>query len=344
MINRLAKTVLSMSILGAVIALAPMLVHAADIADGGGFFSSEAIAKANQSIRDLEQKSGYEIRIETYATTPNGNAEAVSKMEPKQREVFFSNWIHDRAEATKSRGLLVLICKEPSHLRIWAGTPIQRAGFGAAQGKVIRETLLSGFKAKDYDVALSNTVTELESTFKSLNRTNSKAAPATGSSKHLNPIGAPSRVNNEPVHRAPTPAPRQSPWGGLIVVLMLVIGGIFVMSLIGRLFGGGRSYGPSGSGQGGYGYGGGGFMSGLTGGIFGAMAGNWLYDQFSGHHASAGETHSSNDFSNRDDSSNGGWFDSGSGSSDSGFSGGTDFGGGDFGGGGGGDVGGGGDF
>ena len=42
-----------------------------------------------------------------------------------------------------------------------------------------------------------------------------------------------------------------------------------------------------GPGYGGPGYGGGGgggFMSSLFGGIGGAMAGNWLYDQFSGRH------------------------------------------------------------
>jgi uncharacterized protein len=40
-------------------------------------------------------------------------------------------------------------------------------------------------------------------------------------------------------------------------------------------------YGSAG-GYGGYGAGGGGFFSSLMGGLFGAAAGSWLYDQFSG--------------------------------------------------------------
>jgi len=52
--------------------------------------------------------------------------------------------------------------------------------------------------------------------------------------------------------------------------------------------GGGYPAGGPGYGAPGYGGGGGGFMSSLFGGIGGAMAGNWLYDQFSGRHHGAG--------------------------------------------------------
>ncbi len=67
--------------------------------------------------------------------------------------------------------------------------------------------------------------------------------------------------------------------------------------------------------------GGGGFLSGLTGGIFGAVAGNWLYNQFSDLHASASETHPPID----DSSNSSDWSDTGSADS-----GGNHFGGGDF--------------
>ena len=79
----------------------------------------------------------------------------------------------------------------------------------------------------------------------------------------------------------------------------MIVAVLVGIRLIGSLFGGGRgAYGP-GAGQpgmgpgygGGPGYGagyggrgGGGFFSSILGGIGGAMAGNWLYDQFSGRH------------------------------------------------------------
>lgn len=329
--------------------LVPAVIRAAEISDGGEFFSAEVITAANQSIRDLEQKSGHEVRIETFATVPANKAEAVEKMDAKQRGEFFSKWVHDRAEATQSRGILVLICREPSHLNLWAGRPIQQAGFGAAQAKTVKEIMLIHLKAKEYDKALIEGVAQLSTTFGELSHAKAKAStttPATHEPKHGGHVD-PTSPNHTPAHQTPVHVPQQSNWTGVMVVLMFVVGGIFVVSLIGRLFGGGRNSGMGGYGPGGYGGGGGGgFMSGLTGGIFGAMAGNWMYDQFSGRHASGGESHPTGSSFDTNDSSSGSGFDSGS--SDSGFSGGTDFGGGDFGGGGdssgGGDFGGGGDF
>src|SRR5262249_22171665 len=81
--------------------------------------------------------------------------------------------------------------------------------------------------------------------------------------------------------------------GSLLGIGLLIVGVLFLVRLLGGLFGagsrgyaggpgrmGGPGYGP------GYGYGGGGggFLSSVFGGIGGALAGNWLYDQFSGRH------------------------------------------------------------
>ena len=156
---------LTTGLLVATLLLSPAILRAADVLDGGGFFSADALARANQTIRQIEQKTGREIRIETFATVPADKVEAVAKMDKSQREAFFKQWQHDRTEATKSRGVFVLICKTPSHLRLWAGTPIQHAGFGATQAQTVRETLLTGFKAKEYDKTLTDVVAQLSTTF-----------------------------------------------------------------------------------------------------------------------------------------------------------------------------------
>jgi TLP18.3/Psb32/MOLO-1 phosphatase superfamily protein len=320
------------------LSLLPIVVRAAEVADGGGFFSPDAVAAAKQSIQELEKKFGHQIRVETFASVPLGQAEAVSKMDAKQRDAFFSKWVHERAEATGSRGIFVLICREPSHFNLWAGTPIQRAGFGPAQAKPVREAALARLKAKEYDKALSEIVTQLSTTFSTLksnssksNSTTTKSPRAAESSKHISQ-NVPAPPNRTPTHSGPSTATPGSNWTGVLVILMFVIGGIAVVSLIGRMFGGGRSYSPGGYGTNGPGYGGGGggFMSSLMGGIFGSMAGHWMYDQFTGHRAFGGEPHSQGDFSPSNHTSESSGFDSGSGDSDSGFSGGTDFGGGDF--------------
>ena len=95
--------------------------------------------------------------------------------------------------------------------------------------------------------------------------------------------------------------------GTLLVIGLGIFGVLLLLRVLGGLFNRGAGYpaqmgmggmrpgmGPGpGYGGPGYGYGGprgGGFFSGMLGGLGGALAGNWLYDQFSGRHAGAGHT------------------------------------------------------
>ena len=157
--------------------------------------------------------------------------------------------------------------------------------------------------------------------------------------------------------------------GTFLLIILGIFGVLLVLRLLGGLFGrsAGAGYpnqmggmgmqrpgmGPGGPGYygggGGYGGRGGGFLSGMLGGLGGAVAGNWLYDQFSGRHGnvnSADAVHSG-DYAGTadpggdaivgaDDDPAGGasWEDAGT----------TDTGGGDWGGGGGDWGGGGGDW
>ena len=91
--------------------------------------------------------------------------------------------------------------------------------------------------------------------------------------------------------------------GTFLLILAGIFGVLLVLRLIGGLFGrqragypgqmGGMGMNRPGMGlpgpgyYGGPGYGGrgGGFFSGLLGGLGGALAGNWLYDQMSGRHS-----------------------------------------------------------
>ena len=314
----------------AVLLLAPAMIRAADVVDGGGFFSAETLAKANRTIRDLETKTGHEIRIETFATVPADKAETVKKMDKAERDTFFTKWLHSRAEDTKSRGVFVLICKEPAHLNLWGANAIQHSGFGASEAKSVREILLNGFKAKEYDKTLTAALVQLTTIFEGLKSNKQKGAVTTThptlKNHHTSQPTHQAPLSRSPVPAAPAPAPESS-WGSVLVVVAMVIGGIFLFSMVMRMFsGGGQNYGPGGPGGVGVGVGGGGFLSGLTGGIFGALAGNWLFNQFSDHQASASETHSSGSDTSNSSGDNGG-FDSGSADN-----GGTDFGGGDFGG------------
>ncbi len=156
----------------------------------------------------------------------------------------------------------------------------------------IRQAFIDEFRKKDFDGGLERGVAEIERTLEGVSVGNRRVGPGRALPVPVGP-GA---------HRGAAGG-----GGGMMYTFLLIGLGIFAVLIILRLLGGlfGRSQGgypnqmgmggprpgmgPGGPGYygGGGGYGGGrggGFFSGLLGGLGGAMAGNWLYDQFSGRH------------------------------------------------------------
>lgn len=202
--------------------------------------------------------------------------------------------------------------------------------------------MLESFRHKQYDEGLSNTLTQIGTEFSKL-PTKIETAPVT----QREPQAAPASM-----HRVQHQPPN-SGWNfnGILIVGAIILGGLFLLGMVGRALGRGAGATP-GMGMGGGGVaagpgmgGGGGFGSGLMGGVFGALAGNWLYNSFSGHQGQAFGQNPSDPTVHS--GSNEGFGVSNDAGSD--FGNGGDFGGGDFGAGdsgvsGGGDVAGGGDF
>lgn len=316
------------AMLASCLMLASASVFGAEIRDQGKFFSPEAIKTANRKISELESKYHHQIHLETYAVVPSDKAAAVAQMKHAERDAFFRSWIVDRAKATNARGLFVLICKEPAHIHADLGAGLSRAGFTPQARQRVVDSLMPDFRAKKYDDGLMSAVEQIGAEFAKL--------PATSAAAHR-------AVPAVPVHRVNHPPAQPANYTGLIMIGVLIVGGLILLRVLGRAFSGVGGYQPGMGGMG-MGGGGGGFGSGLMGGLFGALAGNWLYNSFSHPHggqANGGETQPTV-FGN-DDSSN--TSDFGGNSSD--FGSGADFGGNDFGGGGdfgGGDFGGGGDF
>lgn len=316
------------------VSLSAISASATDIIDQGHFFSEAALKSANQTISELEQKYRHQIHIETYATVPEGKAEAVAKMSKAEKDAFFVSWIKDRAKATNANGLFLLICKNPSHVHPAVGERLVKQGFKSDARDRVVHALLDSFRSQQYDEGLQHALTQVRTEFSKLGPAN--AASRTGTS----PVTPLPHANRPPtafpkVEREPAPAGRQTDggWGGMVMIGLLIVGGLFLFSLVSRMFNRGMGGAP------GMGVGGGGFGSGLLGGLFGAMAGNWLYDSFSGHH---GQAHAGDHHTGFGGDSSASGFGSGDfGGND--FGSGADFGGGgDFGSGG--DFGGGGDF
>jgi uncharacterized protein len=238
--------------------------RASTIRDNAGMFSKEAIRQAESELNKVERDTQLATTIETIPTLEGESIEDVTLR-------------HARRSGTE--GLYILMAKQEAKIRILASQHYRRA-MDDSREEAIRSAFRTEFKNKDFDAGLLAGVKKIST----------EAAAARAELGTLRQAGPPAR-------RAGARVVRPGAGGGfglgsLIGIGLLIVGVLFVVRLLGSLFGGGyagagapgRMGAPYGPGYGGGGGGGGGFMSGLFGGLGGALAGNWLYDQFSGRH------------------------------------------------------------
>lgn len=305
--------------------------RAATIRDNAGMFEPGTVAQATRELERIEAKYELPVTVETVPSLDGQNVEQV---------------LRDHARAARAQGLYVLVSKGDHKIAVDASGPFERA-FPEPRTQRIWQPMSAEFKKGDFNAGLLAGVRAI----------GSEAAEASAEYGSLRQKGAPRRQAIPPAVPGGVARPHNGGtfgMGTLLGIGLVIIAVLIGIRLLGALFGGGAGaggYGPGrmgGPGYGGPGYGGGGgggFLSGLFGGLGGAIAGNWLYDQFSGRHhggyventsygdADPGTTAApdNNDWSG----SSGSWDDAGGGGGDTG-------GGGDWGGGGGGDWGGGG--
>jgi uncharacterized protein len=316
---------------------------ASDIKDEAGFFSADALKKAQAKLDEMDRKHQRHLMIRTFKAPPTGDARAESK-DQDVRNQFFRGWADELANKANLNGVIILISRNPGHVEVRVGDATTSKLFTSADSKELAEELIRRFKNKEYDTGLVEAVNYVEGKYDQRDRAPARSTTHAPAVAHGNPGGG---FN----------------LGGLICIGLVIVAGIWILfSVIRAITGAGRgprgyAGGPGMGYGGGYGGGGGGgFMSSLFGGLFGAAAGNWMYDRFFrgdyGHTGAWGNSGAGGDYSaggntglpdDQDYSAGaGGDFDS---SGDAG-GGGGDFGGGggDFGGGGGDFGGGGGDF
>jgi uncharacterized protein len=271
----------------ALLAAAPAPALSPRIQDAAHVFSATAVDKADQVIRDIKDRDHKDLMIETFKTVPDGQADKVKHMDRSERERFFEEWARERARREGVNGVYVLVCKEPAHLQVEVGNETRKRAFTVEDRNHLREILLSAFKAKEYDKGLLDGVQYVRDTM-----TENLAAGQRPRQGHAGGPVAPAPPGGE----APDVAgvPRGGFGRGPLILGLLCVGVVglvivlAVVSLVRRAVGGGSGggYGPGGGGgygpapgYGGYGGGGGGFLSSLFGGLFGAAAGNWVYDR-----------------------------------------------------------------
>lgn len=308
------------------------------VLDGAGFFSAEARKRAEKTIVELERTAKKDLLIETVAEVPAEVRKGVDPANKAALKRMFETWSSERAREHKVNGVYVLLTREPAHLQVAVGNDTQRKTFSLADRDALVETMLRPLRAKRFDDALLDGVGFVEKTVQSR-----LALRKSSESRAVAPSAAAPSPREAATQDTAFPEKARSgsgvPLFGILLLGAIVVVGFFVVVRILRaLFGGGRANNaaPGNFAGAGAGAGGGGFFRSLLGGVFGAAAGMWLYNQFTGHGTAWGG----------DASGSGGSGDAGSGGQDTDYSSsGGDFGdssgGGDFGGG---DAGGGGDF
>ncbi len=289
------------------------------IRDNAAFFSEPAKTEAARNISEIEKRYKKDLVIETFKEIPAEIKQGVDLTDKAAMSRMFEQWSVKQARQQKVNGVYILLSKEPAHLQIVVGNETQSKAFTLMDRDNLAAAMLGKLRKKQNDEALLEGVNFVSTTMAGHVAVRSRTSTA--------PIAAPSGNGGR--------AENSSPWGWLILVL-LGAGAIWLVVGIFRSLsrGGGAAASPGMSPV----SGGGGFFSSLLGGMFGAAAGMWLYDQFSGHGSAFGadqDNRGSNDAGSSgpdtDYSSSGGDFggdsggDSGGGDSGGDFGGGGDF-------------------
>jgi uncharacterized membrane protein YgcG len=131
------------------------------VKDDGKFFSADAVARANQRIKEIKEQTGKDLLIETISEIP---ADRKKDYKPERKEEFFARWARENAREKKVAGVYVLICREPGHLqvdRVAAGRP-----FSLVDRSKLRDLLVRRLKEKKFDEGLAEAVAFVAGRFK----------------------------------------------------------------------------------------------------------------------------------------------------------------------------------
>ncbi len=232
----------------------------ASVEDNGAFFSDHAKSEAARNIADLERSVKKNLTIETFKELPEDIKKGANFGDKTALGRLFEEWTVKQARLEGINGVYILIVKTPPHLQVVVGNDTQKRAFTLHDRDTLVSMMLVKLRAKQNDEALLDGVSFVSSTMRA------HTGGLTSGITHTNGMRHDSRSS--------------AGW-----ILPLVIGLLVVWVVVGiirSLFGGrGVSSNPMSPGSPMSG-GGGGFLSSMLGGMLGAGAGMWMYNQFFG--------------------------------------------------------------
>lgn len=274
---------------------------AGGIRDHAAFFSEQAKAEAARGISEISRRFKKDLVVETFTQLPDDLRQGLNLQDKASINRVFDQWALRQARELKVNGVYVLLAKEPAHLQVVVGTQTQAQAFTLRDRDTLVSIMLGKLRQKQNDEALLEAVNFVSGAM--AGRVVAAARPA-------------------PTKPSTHETEASSPWGWVIAAGLGFLAAWVVVGLIRALFRGGAAAGTAPGG-------GGSFLSSLLGGMLGAAAGMWLYDQFTNHNTS-GDSGFDDDRRRNDGGSSGSDSDYSSSGGDYGDSGGGDSGGGDF--------------
>ncbi|MCS7269671.1 MAG: hypothetical protein NZ703_01180 [Gemmataceae bacterium] len=234
-------------------------------------FSDEGIRKA-RAIVEKEAFVALEVTFDLFNTPPRGEVPSGEK----ERAKFFLELARELATADKARGIYVLVNRSPGYIQVLVDKATRDRGFTSDNEKHLRDLLLKGFreaatvekddKQKAMQVRDEALIRAVEYIVRDLKGTSPPASTKTRQEANHGVAGGNGDRFSE----------TGSSLAGWICIGLLVL--LAVWLIVGLI----RAFSGMGGGAGSPGGGGGGFLSSLLGGLFGAMAGMWLYNHLFG--------------------------------------------------------------
>ena len=138
-------------------------VAASGVHDAAGFFTADAITKANEIISAIKRDDKKELLIETFLQAPAGKEQEAK--DPDTKADFFKEWADQRGREQKVNGVYVLICKDPPYLKVVADNRTAKI-FNEEARNHLSTILQTHFKSENYDEGLLEGVRYVQTTLK----------------------------------------------------------------------------------------------------------------------------------------------------------------------------------
>src|SRR5262249_24615397 len=122
-------------------------------------FMAREMAEIAGKIESIESDFHVRVVVDTVKSLPWAAQLWVSVRGPDAAEHYLDNWAHRRGRKAGTRGIYILVCREPLAVRVQAGSGLR--GIMGADTNHLRETLVAGLSRGDPGKALKDTVGEL---------------------------------------------------------------------------------------------------------------------------------------------------------------------------------------